>query len=49
MKKSLLAVVLLLALCLSTVLFAGCGRSKIATADLTGSYDGSEVTIALIV
>ena len=45
MKKSLLAVVLLLALCLSTVLFTGCGRGKIATADLTGSYDGSKVTI----
>ena len=46
MKKSLLAIVLVLAMCLSAVAFVGCRRGNvIAEADLTGGYDGSAVTI----
>ena len=45
MKKSLLAFVLVLALCIGSLAFTGCGRGKIADADLSGGYDGSEVTI----
>ena len=45
MKKSLLAIVLILTICLSTLTFVGCNRNKINDADLTGGYDGSEVTI----
>ena len=45
MKKSLLAIVLVLSMCLSALALVGCGRGKIADADLSGAYDGSEVTI----
>ena len=45
MKKSLLALVLILTVCLSSILFVGCDRGTIADADLSGGYDGSEVTI----
>ena len=45
MKKSFLALVLVFALCLSVFAFTGCRRNKIANADLSGGYDGSEVTI----
>ena len=45
MKKSLLAIVLLLAICFSSVALVGCKRGVIADVDLTGGYDGSEVTI----
>ena len=46
MKKSLIAIVLVLAMCLGALTLVGCGgRGKIANADLSGSYDGSEVTI----
>ena len=45
MKKSIIVIVLVLAMCLSTFALAGCGRGKIANADLSGAYDGSEVTI----
>ena len=43
--KRILSIVLAVAMCLSVLLLAGCGRKKIADADLTGAYDGSEVTI----
>ena len=45
MKKTLIAIVLVMATCLSLFTFVGCGRGKIADADLSGGYDGSEVTI----
>ncbi len=45
MKKSLLAIVLILTLCLTSIAFVGCDRGKIADADLSGGYDGSAVTI----
>ena len=46
MKKTLIAIVLILAICLSTLSFVGCNnRGTIADADLSGGYDGSEVTI----
>ena len=45
MKKSLLSLVLVFALCLSVFAFTGCRRNKITEADLSGGYDGSEVTI----
>ena len=45
MKKSLLAIVLVLAMCLSALAFVGCNGPVIAEADLSGGYDGSEVTI----
>ena len=45
MKKSLLAIVLVLSLILSPILLVGCNRGKIANTDLSGAYDGSEVTI----
>ena len=44
MKKSLIAIILTLAMCLSMVALTGC-RNAIANADLSGGYDGSEVTI----
>ena len=46
MKKTLIAIVLILTVCLSTISFVGCNnRGTIADADLSGGYDGSEVTI----
>ena len=45
MKKSLIAIILMLAMCLSAFTLVGCDRGKIADADLSGGYDGSEVTI----
>ena len=45
MKRSIVSIILVIAMCLSLVLFTGCGRGKIADADLTGAYDGSAVTI----
>ena len=46
MKKSLLAIVLVLAMCLSALAFVGCNMNPtIADTDLSGGYDGSEVTI----
>ena len=47
MKKTLVAIVLVLSLCLSTFLFAGCADrgNLIPEVDLSGSYDGSAVTI----
>ena len=44
--KKLIAILLLATLCLSMLALSGCGRRQvIANADLSGSYDGSEVTI----
>ena len=43
--KRILSIVLVIAMCLGTLLLAGCGRGKIADADLSGGYDGSAVTI----
>ncbi|MBO5279678.1 MAG: extracellular solute-binding protein, partial [Clostridia bacterium] len=43
--KRILSIVLAVAMCMSVLLLAGCGRKKIADADLSGAYDGSEVTI----
>ena len=45
MKKSLIAILLVLSMCLGVFTLVGCGRGKIADADLSGGYDGSEVTI----
>ena len=47
MKKSLVAIVLVLSLCLSTFLFTSCvdRGNLIPEVDLSGSYDGSAVTI----
>ena len=45
MKKTLIAIVLILAICASTLSFVGCNRGSIADTDLSGGYDGSEVTI----
>ena len=45
MKKSFFSLILVIVLCLSALLLAGCGRGKITQADLTEGYDGSEVTI----
>ena len=45
MKKSIIVILLVLTMCLSILAFSGCGRGKIADADLSGGYDGSEVTI----
>ena len=43
--KRILSIVLVIAMCLSMLLLTGCGRGKIADADLSGGYDGSAVTI----
>ena len=45
MKKSLIAIILMLAMCLGAFTLIGCGRRQVANADLSGGYDGSEVTI----
>ena len=47
MKKTLIALFLILAVCLSTISLVACngGGGNIANADLSGGYDGSEVTI----
>ena len=45
MKKTLLALTLVLAMCMSMLALVGCDRGKIADADLSGGYDGSAVTI----
>ena len=45
MKKSIIAIILLLSMCLGAFALTGCRRDKIANTDLTGGYDGSEVTI----
>ena len=45
MKKSLLALLLALTMCLSMLTLVGCGRRQIADVDLSSGYDGSEVTI----
>ena len=44
MKKSLVAIILALSMCFGMIALAGC-RGSIANADLSGGYDGSEVTI----
>ena len=46
MKKSIVAIILVLACCFSTFLFAGCvKRGEQPQVDLGGGYDGSAVTI----
>ena len=47
MKKTLIALFLILAVCLSSISLVACngGGGNIANADLSGGYDGSEVTI----
>ena len=45
MKKSLVALLLVFAICFSMLALVGCRRTKIVNADLTGGYDGSAVTI----
>ena len=45
MKKSLIAILLVLSMCIGVFSLAGCVRKTIADADLSGGYDGSEVTI----
>ena len=45
MKKSILAIVLALMICFSCLALSSCQRNQIASADLTGGYDGSAVTI----
>ncbi len=44
MKKSLVAIILVLSMCMSMIVLTGC-RGSIANADLSGGYDGSKVTI----